>query len=236
MSKFLLSVRNKYEAKIALANNVDIIDVKNPSKGSLGKADDKIIQEILDIASNKPVTAAMGELIQNEPINPELLSRLHYVKYGLSNLKFTWKNQIEKIRTFIESKHRCKVVLVAYADAEHAYAPNPDNIIDHAVREKYSAILLDTWQKCGKTLLDWISLNRITDYINTCHANQIQVALAGSISRKEINLLSKNNPDWFALRSAACANQSRNSKIKEQLVIELADLIHTEATINVWNY
>ena len=47
MTKLLVSVRSVAEARIALAGGVDLIDVKEPRRGSLGAADAGIIAEIV---------------------------------------------------------------------------------------------------------------------------------------------------------------------------------------------
>ena len=46
MTRLLVSVRNVEEAQIAIAEGVDLIDVKEPSRGALGAADPVTLKAI----------------------------------------------------------------------------------------------------------------------------------------------------------------------------------------------
>ena len=45
--KLLVSVRNAVEAEIAVRSGVQIVDVKEPSRGSLGRPDDDVIRSVI---------------------------------------------------------------------------------------------------------------------------------------------------------------------------------------------
>jgi uncharacterized protein (UPF0264 family) len=63
----LVSVRNELEALEALAGGADVIDVKEPTRGSLGAADASTIAEVVYAVNGRAiVTAALGELIEFE--------------------------------------------------------------------------------------------------------------------------------------------------------------------------
>ena len=51
MTKLLVSVRCAEEATAALAGGADIIDVKEPRRGSLGRADDRVIREVMEVVA-----------------------------------------------------------------------------------------------------------------------------------------------------------------------------------------
>src|ERR1700678_3944537 len=79
----LVSVRAVEEAAAALAGGADLIDVKEPNRGSLGRADDAVIAAVVAIvAGRRPVSAAMGELRDRGPPFPG--PELAYQKWGLS--------------------------------------------------------------------------------------------------------------------------------------------------------
>ena len=70
MAGLLVSVRSVAEAEIALAGGAAIIDVKEPSRGALGRADDTIIADIVrSVAGRAPVSAALGELIDTTVVD-----------------------------------------------------------------------------------------------------------------------------------------------------------------------
>src|SRR3954452_14348343 len=60
----LVSVRSAAEALSALAGGADVIDVKEPDRGSLGAADEETISAIVRAVDGRaPVSAALGELV-----------------------------------------------------------------------------------------------------------------------------------------------------------------------------
>jgi hypothetical protein len=87
----LVSVRSPEEAELALAGGADIIDVKEPAQGALGRAADRTIGAVLDrVAGRRPVSAALGELgkvLSSQYSVPStcLDPRLAFVKWGLAD-------------------------------------------------------------------------------------------------------------------------------------------------------
>ena len=63
MSKLLVSVRSADEAQAALDGGASIIDVKEPSLGSLGRASEAAIAAVVNrVARRIPISAALGDL------------------------------------------------------------------------------------------------------------------------------------------------------------------------------
>src|SRR3712207_4897772 len=61
--QLLVSVRSAEEAEAALAGGADLIDVKEPRGGSLGRAEDWVLAGVLRrVSGRRPVSAAMGGL------------------------------------------------------------------------------------------------------------------------------------------------------------------------------
>jgi len=61
--KLLVSVRDAAEARAALVGGADLIDVKEPSRGSLGRAEADTIAAVAHaVGGRTPVSAALGEL------------------------------------------------------------------------------------------------------------------------------------------------------------------------------
>jgi hypothetical protein len=66
MSGLLVSVRNAAEAEEALAGGADIIDVKEPSRGPLGRADAQNARDVIQTVSGRRlVSVALGELAES---------------------------------------------------------------------------------------------------------------------------------------------------------------------------
>lgn len=71
LTRLLVSIRDAAEAKLAMEAGVDLIDVKDPSRGSLGDASRKTLFEIRDVVGNAlPCSAACGELVDGMRTSP----------------------------------------------------------------------------------------------------------------------------------------------------------------------
>ena len=227
MPRLLVSVRSVAEAEAALAGGAALIDVKEPSRGSLGRATDATIGAILEsIERRRPVSAALGEL--RELTAPYPGAGLAYAKWGLAGCGAgsDWREVLAQAWTRLwRLAPQCRPVAVAYADWREALSPSPDQVCAHACASRQAALLLDTWGKNGKTLLDWLSLSQIERLCRMCHAAGIEVALAGSLGPRQIRQLLPLAPDWFAVRGAACRAGRRGNAIDARRVRALARLV-----------
>src|SRR5689334_20772542 len=128
-AQLLVSVRSAAEARLALMHGAALIDIKEPARGSLGRADDAVIATVVDeVAGRCPVSAALGEL-RDFRVLPWGWEPLSFVKWGLSDCAGTnWQ------RVLIRHSERLgsRVVTVAYADAERAQAPPVEEVVAFA--------------------------------------------------------------------------------------------------------
>lgn len=225
MAELIVSVRDAAEARIALAGGATLLDVKEPSRGSLGRADDLAVAAVLDDALGVPVSAAMGEWRDHDGGEVPHLERLTFVKWGLADAPADWCERLATARTRVEADSRCRVVLAAYADHRRANAPPPADVVHHALHERYTAVLFDTCHKDGTSLLDWLSAQEVHELAASCHAAGVRVALAGGLGRRQIEHLAGVRPDWFAVRGAACEHGRRDGHLDEGRVRALAELV-----------
>lgn len=224
MTRLLVSVRNAAEAEAALAGGAHVIDVKEPSRGSLGRADDATIAEVVRVVSGRrPVSAALGEL-RDFKRWPECLSQLQFVKWGWAALR-TSNLRAAMAQHACEQNSPCEIVTVAYADAQRAEAPDTDELVEYVVSAKQRVLLLDTFVKDGRTLLNWLDEARLESITQRCQAAGVRVALAGSLGFDEIRALKRLRPDWFAVRGAACRGGQRNATVDIGLVQRLVELL-----------
>jgi uncharacterized protein (UPF0264 family) len=225
MTRLLVSVRSAAEAESALVGGADLIDVKEPLNGSLGRADNGVIAEVLrSIAGRRPVSAALGEWRQWDS-RESLLDGLSYLKWGLSGLCDT----VELVSAFRGLQARLpsyRLVTVAYADWKRAAAPAPEVLCRMACEGRWGPYLIDTWNKDGSTLLDWLKVNEIEALVDRCHAAAIPIALAGSLGRREMQILAAVEADWLAVRGAVCVGRKRTATVDETAVRQLADWLH----------
>lgn len=229
--QLLVSVRNAEEAVIAMHAGADLIDIKEPMQGSLGKAEDQVIQEVVGrVKGIKPVSAAMGEWVEENYSWPDL--GLTYCKWGLAR---TRGNQ--GWRTFLERQFAKRAVprpvVVAYADWQCARAPEVEEIVDFACQTPDNVLLIDTHCKeadpgnLGRrpTLLDWVTLTWVLETCRRCREKQVRVALAGSLGLEEIELLKAARPDWFAVRGLVCQARDRTATLDATKITSLKKLL-----------
>jgi uncharacterized protein (UPF0264 family) len=193
MTRLIVSVRSAAEAVIALEGGAGLIDVKEPQNGALGMAPAAVIAEVLRAVSGRvPVSAALGEARDARDFLPrEIAGALAFVKYGaagcLGEDRAVWESACRHARQRLDELHSpCRVVAAAYADWRPARSPSPDEICSFACDSRAGAFLLDTWDKDGSTLLDWMPLWEVARLCVRCRAAGVPVALAGSLGPRQI--------------------------------------------------
>ena len=223
--RLLVSVRDAAEAEAALAGGADLIDVKEPSRGPLGRADAAVIADVVRVVARRlPVSAALGELRQCPLVGVavEMPEGVEYVKFGLAGLlQQQWGRHFVSGRLIVGAQ---SVVAVAYADWVPAEAPRPADVAGFACEYGVSALLTDTFQKNGSTLLDWLSMEELRAIVQRCRDRCVRIALAGSLGPAQIEQLLPLAPDWIAVRGAACEG-GRSGRVTADRVRALADLL-----------
>ena len=230
--QLLVSVRSAAEALAALEGGASLIDVKEPARGALGRADDHIIREVVRaVGRRRPVSAAMGEWIDEAGEIPDI--DLTYFKWGLAGYgrSRTWRRDMAGL---LEKQRHPQVVLVAYADWQCARAPAVDDVFALAVDHPGSVMLLDTHCKdanniLGKkrpTLLDWLPVAWVEDLCRRAREARVKIALAGSLGVAEIQALLAAQPDWFAVRGAVCAEGDRQAGVQMDKVRQLVEMLN----------
>jgi uncharacterized protein (UPF0264 family) len=224
----LVSVRSPAEVEAALAGGAALIDVKEPGRGSLGRADDGTLAAVVEaVAGRRPVSAALGELLHTP--DPPSIWGLSYAKWGLAGWTSArasdWR---EALREAAARLHRtnpgCRLVAAAYADWQRAASPAPREVCAAVGEEGWGVLLLDTWNKDGSTLLDWMPPAEVGQLCRHCRDAGVRVALAGSLGVAEIQVLRRAEPDWFAVRGAVCSG-GRKGGLDVTAVRRLADLL-----------
>jgi hypothetical protein len=228
MAQLLVSVRSVAEAESALLGGAGLIDMKEPSRGSLGRIGPEIMQDIVDfVAGRATLSAAMGELLENDE-RPKMRG-LGYAKWGLAGCGRVkdWRSRLKALAQQMQgdTPAACELVVVAYADWQQASAPKPDQVCEFACNGGFRAFLIDTWHKDNKTLLDWLPVSKAAHLVDRCRSAGVAMALAGRLGTREIGLLQASRPDWFAVRSAVCRKGLREQAVEQAAVRKLAGML-----------
>jgi len=231
----LVSVRNATEAAAALAGGAAIIDVKEPRRGALGRADPEASAAVARVVGmRRPWTMACGELNADrkaiaddasEAISSHLARTSSLladgavppaaVKIGLAGMAGTpWQRRLGIL--FASLPPGCGRVAVAYADWQRAGAPAPEDVIA-AAAHTCSALLIDTFDKAAGSIFDCCPPGMPEMWVAAAHAVHLQVAVAGRIRLEEIPAAWALGSDVVALRSAVCFN-GRDGAVQAELV------------------
>jgi uncharacterized protein (UPF0264 family) len=221
----LVSVRNAREAMSALQGGADIIDIKEPAQGPLGRAADATLHAIAHVVQDKaPLSIALGELVDHQAAI-DLPETTAFVKIGLRGLGSaldrgpSWQ---ERLRTCRAAYHGRQFVAVAYWDADIVNAPPADAALDWAIEHRAAALLIDTADKHQQGLLASDEDEpRLRDLLDRAHAHDLPVALAGKLTCERFTRAAALRPSVVAVRSAACHDHNRTREIDPARVADL---------------
>ena len=216
----LVSVRSADEAVAALAGGAVVIDVKEPARGALGRADEHIWQEVAQVVGNRrPISVALGELSELDIPTLNYPAEIAFRKVGFAGCSRDWAERWKSLR---ESTEGPAWVAVIYVDWRSADAPCPDSILEEALTlADCKGVLIDTFAKPSESTVD-LTWRPIVDRIRK--AGRLAV-VAGGLDLAGIRHLAPLRPDYFAVRGAACVGGSRVGRIDERRVAELAKTI-----------
>jgi uncharacterized protein (UPF0264 family) len=225
--KLLVSPMDVIEAKAAVEGGADIIDIKNPSEGSLGANFPWVINEVKEaIPEGLEVSATLGD-IDNRPGFASLAAyglatlNVDYVKAGLLMGR---KKEAEKLTTSIVravERSDIKVVLAGYADYKNIYSVHPLEIPDVARISGAQGVMVDTYAKNGTTLFEHMAPEELQGFVDSGKECGLTVALAGSLQADHMPTLKELSPDIIGVRGAVCRDNDRVSgKIEKEKVKE----------------
>lgn len=231
--KLLVSVRNADEAKLAVEGGAHLIDVKEPSRGALGRASVETWRSVrATVPGPIPVSVALGEIFEVAElasIKDEDYDGIAFRKIGLAGARASWR---EDLAGLLEASRRGpRWVAVAYSDWTIAEAPDPDSIVEWALGEPSCAgLLIDTWEKpsCRR-------VNKTGEWrarLARVRSSGKMITLAGGIDRRAIADLQSLNPHFFGVRGAACEGSCRLATLTKRGVAALVEQLakSSEAT------
>jgi uncharacterized protein (UPF0264 family) len=230
MTQLVISIRSQQECATALQTGANIIDIKDPTLGSLGAADVDVIRRIVaQVDRRRPVSIALGELREFDARRFAELPTVEYVKLGLAGCAGwplwpeTW---LEAWQQLPGQAHR---VAVAYADADLARCPHWSDVLECGRACGCSVLLVDTHDKSAGGLLDWVDRAELQRIRQATLASGLQLALAGSLTRTQIGELLSLVPDFVAVRGAVCHGYRIDSLSRVCVDQIVSDLGHFEA-------
>ncbi len=212
----LVSVRSADEAAQAVDAGADLIDVKEPHRGSLGAASAQVVAEVVAVVNGRrPISVALGELLDQPAIDPSrdvgtlpprhLDPAIRFAKLGLAGCagfdawEETWASRLQQLPATTAA------VAVVYADWPAAAAPDQRQVLAAARRLSCRAVLVDTFDKVGPGLTQLWSRAELQSFADAVRDHQLMLVLAGKITATDFDMLLPLEPDYLAVRGAACS-------------------------------
>lgn len=235
-NKLLVSVVSGSEASAALEGGADIIDIKNPTEGALGAPAPVMIREVCaELKGKKPFSIALGEFpgkpgaaalaaLGSAYFNPDFVKIAFVPQSSPEEIVKTLKG-IKNSLNLAQKEKKTAVVAVIFADTLNTASWKLDDFLAIAREGGAEGCLIDTWEKKGKSLLDFLSLEEIRAFIEDCRQNELFCGLAGSLKAAEVLTLSKLCPDIIGVRSAVCGGDRLRGALSRESVQELKRLL-----------
>lgn len=217
----LVSVRNLAEAELVESCGVDILDIKEPGQGALGRADLEVIRAVTErLRGRVPLSAALGEIAdcENWLAGNRLPDGLDLAKCGLSDCVHTdWAARVATVWERI--RFHCQPVAVAYADWERCAAPAPEAILELAIRHHLKFLLVDTFDKQGPDSIELLSVSKLVQLKKRAAAGGVRLVLAGGLGTRQLAPAVNCEVDLIGVRGAVCAG-GRESEISAERLAE----------------
>lgn len=209
--RLLVSVRSPDEVHATLSGGADIVDAKDPSRGTLGPVADDVLAAIdAQVPPHVSLSVALGDVESVEAIRAAFAAlRMQrrttaYVKLGFDGVAGEGDLlMLLHAAADAAASHpaRPRLVAVACADRDRSAAV----ILRSARHAGAAGILLDTATKDGRTLLDFWPETRLRDWVRAGRSAGLEVALAGSLGLRDLARIGALEPDIVGVRGAACA-------------------------------
>jgi uncharacterized protein (UPF0264 family) len=231
--RLLVSVRSPDEVDAAIAGGADIIDAKEPGRGSLGPVAADTFAEILQrVPPHQEVSAALGDwpdvrnlrsTITNLPLIPRPAPV--YLKLGFAGV-----SDLEQIRAILEAACAAaaelpdspSIVAVAYADSAPAGTASVESTCRVAAEAGAAGVLVDTRSKSPGHLFDWVAPGRLRQLMADARGAGLLTAVAGGLAAEQLDTVRWTEPDVVGFRGAACVG-GRMGRVSQSRVRVLRD-------------
>lgn len=235
--KLLISPKNLEEAKVVVKHSdVDYIDCKNPSEGSLGANFPWIIKSmknLIPLNSSQLLSATIGDF-PNLPGSASLaalgaaVAGADIIKVGLKG-PTTEEEGIflmdKVVKTVRDRNQNIKIVVAGYADrVRMKSSPEFLSLPTIAAKSGADIVMLDTYIKDGKGLFDFLKTDQLKLFKSKAKEFGLDVALAGNLKKKSFPKIKEIWPDIIGVRSMVCEGFDRNNgMIRSSLIEELKE-------------
>lgn len=208
--EWLVSVRDLAEAERASEFDIDLLDLKEPSGGSLAPVTTRIWREISQWAGGRwPISVALGEADQALELAGKVPPQIAFAKVGPSGcdtaakLHSLWRTTRQRLNEPTE------LVAVAYADPGCADCVPPLETFALAAEFGFRRVVLDTFAKQRGSAIEQLGRQHLDQIGDIARQRGLWWSLAGSITLSDVEALKEAQPlnfppDCIAVRGDVC--------------------------------
>ncbi|TWU43006.1 hypothetical protein Q31b_20410 [Novipirellula aureliae] len=227
MPDLLVSVRSFSEYQTVAAEDVGIIDFKEPRKGALSPVDPTLWYQVASFTQkgasrqfeSAKLSAALGESDDYKSIVDQLPSEFQYAKVGPCGIDS--KEELLPLWEAVRARlpKTTELVAVAYADHAAALCLPPIEIFVLAHKLGFRRCLLDTFTKHGQTTFDHLTIDELLELQQCARESGMKWALAGSLTRQLAQEANRKGiaPDCYAVRGDVCRDGRTSELSVERL-------------------
>lgn len=219
----LISVRDREEARGAVLAGARMIDLKEPDDGALGGVDPAVIGPIVAmirvLAPDSEISATVGDPVAGH--FDRLLARAAEVAAC----------GVDYVKVGVEAGEAGLVGLQRLSDAP--WQTVPVFLVDHgfdldqfdsACRLGFPALMVDTEDKTGGHLFDWLAEPVLARLIALARRSGCRVGLSGSLRSAHLSRLAALGPDFAGFRGEVCATDRTASLVPARVRTLVATL------------
>lgn len=214
MTGMLASVSNLQEAQIALQENVDILDLKDPAYGALGAVTTEVALQVVEYVSGRClVSATIGDLPMQATLIGKAISSMastgvDIIKVGVFD-KLTDEvitSLQEQVIKGVNSSYgkQFTIVMVFFVDKGLDLKKIPE-----LAKAGIRGVMLDTADKTKGNLRIHMDDRYLKDFVIQAKSYGLLAGLAGSLNASDISSLLELDPDYLGFRGALCKDNLR---------------------------
>ena len=232
MTKMLASVANLDEALLVADESVDLIDLKDPSRGALGAVTTEVALEVVHHLSGVyPLSATIGDvpLEETRQLNEAIINTaatgVDIVKVGAFG-KLTDEAlaviQMQAIKGARKTASRCYAIVVVWFAEQW---PVDFSKISALAAAGVKGIMLDTADKANGSLTEKVAVSKLQAFIDQARSYGLLSGLAGSLRVIDLPFLLPLQPDYLGFRGALCQGSWRTHQINPTSVRKIRSIM-----------
>jgi hypothetical protein len=163
----------------------------------------------------------------SKKLSPRSLdAAVEFAKLGLAGCAVwpsweeAWQSQLEQLPASTAA------VAVVYADWPAAASPEPEHVVAAAERLGCRAVLVDTFDKSGPSLMRLWSLDELERFADMVRQAGMLLVLGGKLLAADFDRLLPLRADFLAVRGAVC-REDRTGRLDSARVRDLSNRLQS---------